>query len=191
MDPKTLGWDNSANQRARFAAARRLLPADLQSLTDIGCGFADFYSELKPYYPTLNYTGVDINADLLAEAHKRHPGGRFVQHNIVTAPAPELKSAWVCAFGVMNFRFREFDNYDFAENFIRSAFALAGEGLVVDMLSERLTPEYPPEDFVFYYKPARMLDFALSLTPHVQLVHDYAAIPQREFMLVLRQRAWS
>jgi hypothetical protein len=191
VDPKTLGWDNSANQRARFAVARRLLPENLMSLTDIGCGFADFYSELQPHYPNLRYTGVDINSDLLVEAQRRHPEVRFVRHNIVDSIDPALRAQWVCAFGVMNFRFREFNNYEFAETLIRSAFDLAEEGLVVDMLSERLTPEYPREDFVFYYSPTRMLEFAFELTPHVQLVHDYAAIPQREFILVLRRRAWS
>jgi hypothetical protein len=55
------------------------------------------------------------------------------------------------------------------------------------MLSTVTDAKFPKEDFVHYYDPADMLRFALSVTPHVALRHDYRSIPQREFMLVLRR----
>jgi hypothetical protein len=68
---------------------------------------------------------------------------------------------------------------------IQKAFSSVSETLVVDFLSLYRTPDYPEEDFVFYHDPSAMLTFALSLTPNVRLIHDYAPIPQKEFMLVL------
>jgi hypothetical protein len=59
------------------------------------------------------------------------------------------------------------------------------------MLSSVRDTSYPAEDFVYYYDPAEMLAFALSLTPHVTLKHDHGSIPQREMVLILRRRAWT
>jgi len=59
------------------------------------------------------------------------------------------------------------------------------ELLVVDFLSLQYAPNYPKEDFVFYHDPLKMLEFAFELTPNVLLKHNYAPIPQREFMLYL------
>jgi hypothetical protein len=57
--------------------------------------------------------------------------------------------------------------------------------LVVDFLSTYRTPDYPQEDFIFYHDPKIMLDFALNLSANVVLKHNYAAIPQKEFMLFI------
>ena len=68
---------------------------------------------------------------------------------------------------------------------IKKAFSAVSETLVVDFLSLYRIPDYPKEDFVFYHDPSEMLAFALELTPNVRLIHDYEAIPQKEFTLVL------
>jgi hypothetical protein len=58
---------------------------------------------------------------------------------------------------------------------------------VIDMLSARRTPDYPEEEFVFYFAPRRMLAVALARTPYVQLHHADPARPRREFQLLLRR----
>jgi hypothetical protein len=88
--------------------------------------------------------------------------------------------------GLLNLNFHEdFDNLTYSKLMITNAFSAVNELLIVDFLSNRLTPDYPKEDFVFYHDPAKMLDFALTLTPNVVLKHNYAPIPQREFLLAL------
>lgn len=186
-DPKTLGWDTREHQFYRFDVALEQLPKKEFSITDVGCGFADFKTCLDSAGVDAQYSGVDINPDLIIEAKKRYPDVAFSVENILETDYQRPRSDWVSAFGVLNFRFAEFSNEDFARQFIERAFSLAGEGLIVDMLSSCYCEDYPVEDFVYYYNPARMLEFALSLTPHVRLIHDYAAIPQREFMLVLKK----
>ena len=93
----------------------------------------------------------------------------------------------VCLFGLLNFKFSEFDNFDYAKCMVATAFEFCEKAVVVDMLTTVTDKTYPAEDFVFYYDPAEMLRFALELTPHVQVRHDYHSIPQRELMLVLRK----
>lgn len=191
-DPRTLGWDTAANQRLRFAVAAESLALSRHSILDVGCGLGDFCSFMAERDPDVEarYTGIDINPDLLGDCRRRLPRARFEQRNLLLDPAAEAVADMGVMFGVLNFRFRDFDNEDFARGMIAAAFAACRDGLAVDMLSARHDPAYPAEDFVYYYDPLRMLDWALSLTPHVILRHDYASIPQREFMLVLRHRPW-
>jgi len=88
--------------------------------------------------------------------------------------------------GVLNLNFHDkVDNYEYTMEFIRKTFSLSKKLLIVDFLSDRLVPNYPKEDFVFYHDPLKMLEFALSLTNNVILKHDYKPIPQKEFMLFL------
>ena len=70
---------------------------------------------------------------------------------------------------------------------IKNALSLVKEALIVDFISTRKDSDYPEEDFIFYHNPAKVLKFALELTPNVQLIHDYSPIPQKEFMLILKK----
>ena len=76
-----------------------------------------------------------------------------------------------------------------AQNGLRASFCCTfshiDETLIVDFLSTNLTSDYPKEDFVFYHDPQEILEFALTLTDNVKLVHDYLPIPQKEFILIL------
>ncbi len=189
VDPRTLGWDKTSSQETRFAVAVNSIDFSNKTILDIGCGFADFYGFLDRQFGVEQhlYTGFDINPDLIEECQKKYPQSDFDRVNIlIDSP---LDRTWdiVTLFGILNFRFQEFENLDFAKSTIEKAFELCNEALVVDMLSAKFDRSYPPEDFVYYYNPLEMLDFALNLTPHVILRHDYASIPQREFMLILRK----
>jgi ubiquinone/menaquinone biosynthesis C-methylase UbiE len=188
-DPRTLGWDRRESQAVRFASAARAVSFGGRSVLDIGCGLADFGDFLyrNPALAPSKYSGIDINPDLIEVCCQRHPSGSFEVRNVLRQPYGEERWDVVTMFGLLNLRFTEFSNEEYAREFIAEAFRICGEALVVDMLSARTDAAYMPEDFVYYYQPTAMLDFALSLTPHVMLLHDYPSIPQREFMLVLRK----
>lgn len=187
-DPRTLGWDTRANQWARFAAAASIAQFGGRDVLDIGCGLADFRVFLEEAgTPPARYRGVDINPDLLEVARARFPDSEFSRRNVVLQPYSEPVCDVALMLGLVNFRLSDLDNYDYAEKAIDAAFAACREALVVDMLSAKRTPDYPEESFVFYFEPGRMLDLALTRTPYVQLHHAYRALPQREFMLVLRK----
>jgi len=188
-DPRTLGWDSRQSQDTRFAIACDSVTFSHKTILDIGCGLADFYDYLsqQKLLSLGNYTGFDINPALIQECQQRFPQCTFAVQNILIDPLPAQIWDVVTLFGLLNFRFQDFANLDFAKQMITQAFALSQETLIVDMLSANVDANYPPEDFVYYYKPSEMLDFALSLTPHVMLRHDYRSIPQREFMLILKK----
>ena len=187
-DARTLGWDTRANQWARFAAAASLAPFGGHDVLDIGCGLADFRVFLEEQgTPPARYSGVDINEDLLNVARQRFPDSRFERRNVVLQPYAEPVCDIALMLGLVNFRLSGIDNYEYAARAIDAAFTACRDALVVDMLSARRTKDYPEESFVFYFDPTKMLELAFSRTPYVQLHHGYRAIPQREFMLVLRK----
>lgn len=188
-DPRTLGWDKRESQVTRFAAATRALSFAGRSILDIGCGLADFNEFLRrdPATTPSGYAGIDINPDLIEVCRQRFADSAFEVRNVLREPVMDRRWDIVTMFGLLNLRFSEFTNESYARDFIASAYGICNEALVVDMLSARIDEAYPPENFVYYYRPGEMLDFALSLTPHVTMLHDYRSIPQREFMLVMRR----
>ena len=187
-DARTLGWGSRADQWTRFAAAVRAAEFAGRAVLDIGCGLGDFrvFLEERGLAPS-SYAGIDINDALLDVARRRFPDSRFERRNIVTDPGAEPVCDVALMLGLVNFRLRDVDNYDYAARALDAGFAACREALVIDMLSDRRLPEYPAEDVVFYFDPARLLAMALERTPWVDVHHSYPAIPQREFLLVLRK----
>ncbi|WP_291726762.1 class I SAM-dependent methyltransferase [Bernardetia sp.] len=188
---QTLGWGNTEQQTYRFQQTLEGINfSNQKSILDIGCGFGDYLALLKAQNKEFqNYIGWDINPDLISEAQKiwsEEQKARFEVANIGETALSQPVADAAIMLGVLNLNLKDkVDNYQYSFNFIKNAFSLVNEVLVVDFLSDKLTDNYPKEDFVFYHNPAKMLDFALSLTPNVVLKHNYAAIPQKEFMLFL------
>lgn len=191
-DPRTLGWDKRESQQARFGVAVDSFDFAGRSVLDVGCGLADFHDflEERGMKPS-SYTGCDINPDLLERCRQRQPDCAFHLANLLVDDVPGGPFDVVTLFGVVNFRFAEFSNEDFARGMMRRAFEHCREAMVMDMLTGTNDLAYPKEDFVYYYDPAEMLRYALSLTPHVALRHDYRSIPQREMLLILRRYPWA
>ena len=186
-DPRSLGWGHSDHQETRFDAALSLANYRNKRILDIGCGFADFYHFLKRRdCPPLSYTGIDINEHLLEISRRESPEVQFECRNILMDPIQEAVADITVMFGMLNFRL-QVSNDDYAKEMIQRAWVTCREALVVDMLSTYRDPSYPPEDFVYYYEPEKMFQFAQTLTPRVVLKQDYPPIPQREFMMVLRK----
>ena len=183
----TLGWGSEEQQRYRFSQVFSAAVLDGKHVLDIGCGFGDFFTScIDADYKLGHYTGWDINPDLISEAKKQHPESTFAVVNLAEQEEMSAVAEVGVMLGVLNLNFKDdYDNLKFSKMMIEKAFSAVSESLVVDFLSIYRTADYPEEDFVFYHDPAEMLAFALELTPNVRLLHDYAPIPQKEFMLVL------
>ncbi|MBC7759656.1 MAG: class I SAM-dependent methyltransferase [Phormidesmis sp. FL-bin-119] len=191
-DVKTLGWGNEEQQFYRFSQALEGLGAlSTKSVLDIGCGFGDLLklliaSRLKPK----SYTGWDINPDLIEEAKTKWidygKSAKFEVHNLAGTEEKNLKVDVAFMFGLLNLNFHDkVDNYTYSYQLISKAFEYVNEVLVVDFISDRIASNYPKEDFIFYHNPVKILEFALSLSPKVEIKHQYHPIPQREFMLYI------
>ncbi len=190
-DVKTLGWGTKEQQLKRFEA---VLTGDVslakKTIIDIGCGFGDFANFLFQHEIEFNsYTGWDLNPDLINEAKnvwKDVPHLYFDVKNIATLEKQQPVADIGIMLGLLNLNFKnQINNYDYAAQLINTAFQLVGECLIVDFLSSNLSKDYPKEDFVFYYEPAKILELALKMSSNVELKHNYSPIPQKEFMLFI------
>jgi len=189
---KTLGWGSIEQQKHRFKQAiDQICFTEGKTILDIGCGFGDFSALLIEEKKSFkSYTGWDINPDLIKEARNiwknKSNQIEFEVINIGENIATNNKFDIGIMFGVLNLNLkRKYDNYEYSKLFIKNAFSVVKDVLVVDFLSTYFVSDYPQEDFVFYHDPIKMLEFALTLTSNVVLNHSYSPIPQKEFMLFL------
>jgi SAM-dependent methyltransferase len=191
-DVRTLGWGTKEQQLSRFEQVIKD-GFDLQNkhVLDVGCGFGDLANFLLQKNITFkHYTGWDLNPDLINEARsiwKDVPNVSFDIRNIASLEENEPFEVDIAIMlGVLNLNFKEeINNYDYSKKLMNGVFGIVKDCLVVDFLSAKHNPDYPKEDFVFYHDPSEMLEFAFSLSQNVILKHNYAPIPQKEFMLFI------
>ena len=188
---RTLGWGSTEQQQYRFentlAGSFELKGRDV---LDIGCGFGDYCEFLNQRQTGFaRYVGWDITPSFVDEATSRFQSDsrcEFECRDVGLQADGELVADFGVMLGLLNWNLNnEEKNYAYSQRLIQNAFHDVKGCLVVDFLSTQLTDDYPRENFVFYHSPAKMLEFALSLTNNVVLKHDYAPIPQKEFMLFL------
>ena len=88
--------------------------------------------------------------------------------------------------GLLNFNLGSpYVNLEYSKMMLKNAFTVVNHVLIVDFISTKLYSGYPPEDFIYYHNPGQVVDFALDLSDNVELKHNYAPIPQKEFMLYI------
>lgn len=183
--PKALGWGCKEDQLERFWVISENIDLEGKTVLDLGCGFADFYGYLLDKNITCNYIGIDIIPEFIKCCKEKYKQGTFLNGNIMLDSMKIPKADIVITTGTLNLKLKLIDNLTYTKNFMKLAFEKAREALSMDFLSCHLTDDYPKEDFVFYYNPKDVLDMAFDLTNNIKLVHNYKAIPQKEFTLML------
>jgi SAM-dependent methyltransferase len=190
--PEGLFWDTDESMRTRFNAALELATFENASILDVGCGFGDFYGHLLDRgIETASYHGVDVSDVVLKEANTRWggaPGGdlqnvSFEQRNILRDPFDDRKFDIAVVFGTLGHKLESIDNEVYIRQFMRTCFASA-DTVILNALSLYREGDWPYEEFVYYYDPARVFGYAQELTRNVRLVHDIEPIPQREFLIL-------
>jgi len=188
---RTLGWGNTEQQEHRFLQSLFASDFNNKSVLDIGCGFADLLSFLKKNNTRpSHYTGWDLNPDFIRECQSANEQDTSFEVVDISQNAQivERKESFDIAvmLGLLNYNLGDDQtNLIFSETLIQNAFSLVREVLIVDFISTKLSPDYPKEDFIYYHEPSRMLDFALTLSTNVILKHNFAPIPQKEFMVFI------
>jgi SAM-dependent methyltransferase len=187
--PLSLGWGALSHQETRFTKIIHSVELSKKSILDIGCGFGDFCHFLSTYkIDYLSYTGWDIVNSFIEEAKQRYPDHRntFEICNLNDL-LPSEPLADVCLMiGLLNWNLGSKEkNMQYTRYMLYKAFGLCKEFLVVDFLSANFVSDYPPESTVFYHEPAEVIELTSSLSSNFKLFHDYPAIPQKEFMIVI------
>lgn len=100
--PNALYWSSRDIQEIRFKELAKIGIEAGDSVLDVGCGFGDFKSWSEAQGRALDYTGIDLSPDLLAEATARHPNGSFFTGDLFDMLCADHSFDWVVLSGALN-----------------------------------------------------------------------------------------
>ena len=164
-DPRTLGW-LKGRQPIRFKILSEIGDLSGCSILDVGCGFGDLYGFLTKKGLPIEYTGVDINPNLIKIARNIYPHAQFEVKDFQESGMGEFD--WVFSSGVFNFRLP--DNESFIHTMLEKMFEMCKKGIAADFLSSYV--EFRNED-AYYAYPEDVFRFCKTLSRRVTLRHDY------------------
>jgi SAM-dependent methyltransferase len=147
---------------------------------DFGCGFGDLFGYAQDRNVPIDYTGLDINSDLIRVARSRYPTARFLCADIFEQPLDE-KFDIVLSSGAHNYLLS--NNLKFIERSFELFSDMSEFGFAVNFLSDRVN--YRNEQN-YYSAPETILSLALIYTSRVTLRHDYMPF---EFTVFVDKRA--
>lgn len=164
-DPRSLGW-LKGRQHIRFKALSEIADLNNCTILDLGCGFGDLYGFLKKKY-NIDYTGYDINKNLIDIAKTKNPDASFDVKDILREKV--LKNFdYIISSGVFNFKLA--DNASFSKNMLKKMFEICNKGVAVDFVTDYV--DYRNKD-LNYTSPEEIFRFCKTLSKRVTLRHDY------------------
>ncbi len=138
-----------------------------KKILDFGCGKGDFYQFLKNKGIEVEYTGYDINENLIKIAQKKFPECSFNVFDIDREAISEYFD-FIFLCGVFNLK------VDGLEQTIKDVLTKLFRQCNIAIAYNGLSAYNPKKDFELYYLyPESLLQFALkNLSPYVSLRHD-------------------
>jgi SAM-dependent methyltransferase len=179
--PEAVKW-SPRGQKLRFEC---LLEIDHdisgKKILDYGCGKGDFYQFLRDKNIPVDYTGFDINENLISLAAGKFPECRFSVFDVEKDSLNEdFDYIFLC--GVFNLKLEGL--VETIENVLARLFKHCRIALAFNALSSH-EPHKVSE--LHYLSPEHMLEFAAqNLSPFVSLVHD--RVPY-DFSLFVRKKS--
>lgn len=163
-DPRSLGW-NKGRQTARFTILSEIGELQNSSMLDVGCGFGDLYGYLQKIGINVNYTGCDVNPDLIAVARQKYSSANFIVADVENVSGI---FDWVFAVGVFEFKYPRM--LSLVKHTLGKMFNLASKGVVADFMSSYV--DYKSKEG-FHASPEEIFKIAKRLSKRVVLRHDY------------------
>jgi SAM-dependent methyltransferase len=164
--PQALGWNPNGQVHYYWAL---LDIGDLRGskVLDFGCGKGDFYGFLKELGIEVDYTGLDINSNLIDLARKKYPDTDFRTFDISKEDFTEdYDYIFIC--GVFNLKVHGIE--DTLKEVLKKLFARCKVALAINALSSYAKKK----DFLLHYtQPEGLFTFAMQhLSSYVSLRHD-------------------
>jgi SAM-dependent methyltransferase len=147
-------------------------PAAGASLLDVGCGYGGLLTHALGKGMKLDYTGIDVAANMVEWATANLSPGRFVLGDVLTHDLGRTFDFVVCN-GVLTQKLQttglEMDR--FAARLIRRLFDLCRRGAAFNVMTTKVNFF---ANNLYYRNPAELLAWCLSdVTPHLRLDHSY------------------
>jgi SAM-dependent methyltransferase len=164
---EAVGW-TSGGQSQHFECLLDI-DQDLEGkkVLDYGCGKGDFYQFLKDRNISVQYTGFDINANLISLARRKYPECRFDVFDIEKDTLSEhFDYIFLC--GVFNLKVEGL--IETVQDSLKKLFHYCRTGMAFNALSAH----NPEKDFQLHYLyPEEVFKFVVkNLSPFVVLNHS-------------------
>lgn len=185
--PPGVDWNGEESQRLRFEQLSRIVTtAGHFSINDIGCGYGALFDHLAVSYQSFSYTGLDVSADMVQAATKRHqarPNARFLH-----SATPDGIADYGIASGILNVRLTRTDDEWRAhvEHVLDMLDRTSTLGFAFNCLTSYSDPDRK-RDYLYYADPCALFDRCKRrYSRHVALLHDYGLY---EFTILVRKQA--
>lgn len=168
--PEALRWTEKGQIRHYETILAVAHDISGSKILDFGCGKGDFYGYLKSRAIDVNYTGIDINENLILLAKKNYPDCRFLCLDILKENLEEeFDYIFVC--GVFNLRFQGIEQT--IKEVLKKLFKICRKSLAFNAISAYM----PQKEYaISYIYPEDIVRFAITeLSPYVCLRHDQMA----------------
>lgn len=185
--PHGVDWNSEIAQTFRFLQFAKQLPnpGEKFSLCDFGCGYGAFYDYIHTSYLNLDYTGYDINENMIAAAHKKFhdPGSKLKFISIIDS---DQIFDYTISSGVFNIKMN-IANEEWIEH-IKSTLSFINS-ITTNTFAFNILSSYSDEDKrksnLFYADPSFWFDYCKNnFSKNVALLHDYGFY---EFLMVVRK----
>ncbi len=176
--PNALYWSSREIQEIRFRVLAEIGIESGDSVLDVGCGFGDFKGWFGKQGGALDYVGIDLSPDLLAEARGRHPDSIFVDGDLFDMDFADQSFDWVVLSGALNEQLH--DDGAYARRVIARMLLLCRKGVAFNLLDARYLQAHDLQS----HMPEEMLDWCRSLCPHCTLRDDYL---DNDFTIYMRR----
>lgn len=185
--PLTLDQDKG-KQDIRFDVLSSLYDFEGKSILDIGCGFGDLNRVLTAKFKQqYTYLGVDLVEDLVNKGQEIY-GNQNIRFK--TGDFLEMKFDepfdFVISSGIFNYKFEDYDTYEFIASVMNKALAVCKDGIAFDFLSDKV--DYQLEH-TFHSSPEKILGMAYKHSRNVVLRNDY--MPFEFSLFIFRDDSFS
>ena len=182
-----LASGTDAKQRIRHQVLSEIGSIDGATLLDVGCGIGQFYAFCRESDWQIRYTGIDLVPEFVAHCHQEFgsddPPPAFLEADLFADSCAAIRRMaphdFVVASQVFNNRYAFADNWELFQEAVRAMFERCARAVAVDCLTTRVDFQEPQ---LYYYDPARVLEFGLSLTRRAVLRHDYPLYEQTLYL---------
>lgn len=148
-----------------------------KSVLDLGCGFGDFLGFLQDKGVNVDYTGYDINPNLIKYAKEKYPMGKFFVVDIQKEDFPDFD--YIISNEAFNLTLMDVDNYDYIKEILEICYSHSRIGVAIEFLSSYVDFESKEG---FHYQPEKVFSISKGITKRVSLRHDY---PLFDFIIYL------
>lgn len=155
----------------RFEKLIELGDFNNKRILDVGCGIGGFYAFLKDKGIRADYTGVDINPNMIGKAQRKFPAIRdkFFVIDILEEKITQHFD-YVLSNGPLNLAFEDRMNVELTVKMINMMYEMATIGIAITMTSS-LTRKPNPD--TFYYDPMEIFSRIIPLCTNIRLDHSY------------------